>query len=1140
MARTLDLLEPVYGPPLSPGSNHLTHPNGQPPDLPPTLPISLPQLPTSPPPPPQAPHPHHSLHTLNNNPNLFSSFKNLFNIQAGDPDHINPIPDPLPNQTSLFDEDSFRNYFSNTQQPIIASINAQSLSSKHNNIQLLLQSMQASKTPLLVLAIQETWKIQYADLLSINGFKLIYRNRPAGMRGGGVGFYVWSDLEFRIVEQHTNIVPNIFECITIEIMLSGRKTMVSSIYRSPKPPATLTAGQQLEQFNHYLNELLHAISRSGITAYICLDSNINQLTTDSNNTNFEYFRNINDNGFQQCISHATRMHGSTATLIDHILTNSNAQQIRAGTIISDISDHFITFIVTDGKPNKKKTKLGYSRNLSTRNVERFRDLLSNTDWTSVFLNQDVNDSYELFWTKFKLLYDNCFPVTQVRFNKNIHKIHPFMTPGLLASRKTKNALHKQALANPTQANIDEYKSYKQAYNKTVRASKKLYYENSFAKASKDPKQTWKLINETLNRDPSQKNKIEKIKLENGSTTTCKKEISHEFNKFFKSAGKNIANAVNTTCHSPDQYLPPPFEHEMNFGIISQLEVYNAIKSLDPKSSLDIMGVSSKLLKCIAAEISRPLTHIYNLSLNTGVFPDCLKTSRIVPIYKGGGTDSCDNYRPISLLSSISKVLEKIVAKKITDHLEINDLLYNKQFGFRKGKNTEQNLISITNYISQSLNNGEFCVGVFLDLKKAFDVCSHSILLKKLDNLGIRGTTLNWFSSYLNARKQVVDIEGNLSDTVTLDDLSVIQGSTLGPILFNIYINDLPRSTRLHTTLFADDGSALGKGKKLPELIDYVNEEIVKIATWFRANKMVVNTKKTQYIIFRTKGKKIDTQDKEIVFNDNDPEAPQNPHLIAKLDPVHNNHTNKELRSYKLLGIFLDEYLSFDTHVQAMLNKLSRSVYMMNKIKNIVPQKALKSMYYALVHSHLNYCPIIVSSTTQTNITKICKMQKKAIRIVAKTHYTAHTEQLFAQLKIMKYVDIIMQAKLHFMHSIYYNYASEAFSEIWLLNANRDLNVELRNSNDYLIPRCNYEIIKRTPYHSLPLAWNNAPPAKYHSNLATFKIALKSSIFLAYTDSLPTAPYAQHAPSPPPPQPPPPPPPLPPTPPPPFSTPPTTP
>ena len=172
--------------------------------------------------------------------------------------------------------------------------------------------------------------------------------------------------------------------------------------------------------------------------------------------------------------------------------------------------------------------------------------------------------------------------------------------------------------------------------------------------------------------------------------------------------------------------------------------------------------------------------------------------------------------------------------------------------------TEHNLLPVVNYISQSLNNCNYCIGlyigVFLDLKKAFDVCSHDILLKKLKKFGIEGSGLDWFSSYLLNRKQKVDISGNLSSE-SIINIFVLQGTTLGPILFLCYINDIFTATSLTTFLFADDTSCLAENKCLSDLIIYVITELQKLANWFRANKMAVNISKTKYIIFRTRGKK---------------------------------------------------------------------------------------------------------------------------------------------------------------------------------------------------------------------------------------------------------------------------------------------
>jgi hypothetical protein len=162
--------------------------------------------------------------------------------------------------------------------------------------------------------------------------------------------------------------------------------------------------------------------------------------------------------------------------------------------------------------------------------------------------------------------------------------------------------------------------------------------------------------------------------------------------------------------------------------VGPIHLTDVIKAFESKDSPDLDGLSVKILKFIAIEISVPLAHIFNLSLTSGIFPCKLKTSRIVPIFKSGDPRLCDNYRPISLVNTLSKVLEKIVSINLTNHLQINDLLYKHQYGFQFGKSTEHNLIHVVNFISSALNDNEYCIGVFLDLKKAFDLCSHNILL----------------------------------------------------------------------------------------------------------------------------------------------------------------------------------------------------------------------------------------------------------------------------------------------------------------------------------------------------------------------------------------------------------------------------
>jgi hypothetical protein len=397
-----------------------------------------------------------------------------------------------------------------------------------------------------------------------------------------------------------------------------------------------------------------------------------------------------------------------------------------------------------------------------------------------------------------------------------------------------------------------------------------------------------------------------------------------------------------------------------------------------------------------------------------------------------------------------------------------------------------------------MNENKFTIGVFFDLKKAFDVVSHDILLMKLNKMGVTGTALEWFKSYLSDRSQIVDINGNLS-RVRKIKISVLQGSILGPILFLCFINDLHNVTQLLTLMYADDTFSLESGDDLLALTNLINSEINKMAIWFHANKLAVNITKTKYMIFRSKGKKIDTEP-IIVYNENEPNHPHDDNLVTVLERYHDNHASSECRSYKLLGIFLDEHLTLDSHVNHICSKLTRSLYCIKQAKHTIPLTGLRSLYYALIHSHLTYCTLILNSITAANRNRIEKVQKKAIRIATGSAYNEHTKPLFLQHAILPFDKLILQSQLTFIHSIEYKYAPSSFNMVWLKNSEREPLINLRNADDYYLPMPRTEAFKKSTVYALPSNWNSLQPEiKYQENPITFKWALKAHLLESILD-----------------------------------------
>ena len=1024
-----------------------------------------------------------SLDTLNSNPNF--DLKNVLEIFFGDDNEENSFINDN-HAHKYFDHDTFSSKFSNNSI-IFLSLNVCSLMSKHQNLSTAINDMLRKQVKIKVIAVQETWNVPYPELVNINGFKLFIKTR-SNNRGGGIAFFVKDDITCKIKHNLSPFYEKEFECLTVEIVLNKKKLLLSNIYRSPTPTTNATLSEHTDSFINHLDVHLSNLSSLNTDSYVFMDSNINLLKINHSQSAALYLETIFANGFLQKIGKATRIQGNSFSLIDHILTKTEVNVEISGTIISDISDHFKNFVALPCQKSRVNTDNKPKRNFSQFNLRCFKEALGLCTWNSTLVNNDVNDSYNNFWSDFHTLFELHFPLIKVKFNRNVHKKNNFMTKGLLISRSTKNNLHKKAINNPNLYS-EHYRIYRNIFNSLVRISKQKYIDENFRKHAKNPKRTWDLLKETTFGERSQIN-LSEIKV-NGEPKTNPTDISEEFNNFFTSIGQSISNNVVPTTINPESYLNEydPLKTKFNLGNTGQIHVMDIIKSFESKASPDIDGISLKLIKLVAYEISRPLSHIFNLSLKNGVFPENLKSSRTVPIFKCGDPKLCDNYRPISLVCTISKILEKMVHTNLINHLEINDLLYKHQYGFLKGKSTEQNLLHVVNFISNALNSGNFCIGIFLDLKKAFDVCSHSILLKKLKKLGVEGVALDWFTSYLSNRKQRVDINGHLSSEKSIN-ISVLQGSILGPTLFLCYINDLFTVTNLATFLFADDTSCLAEHNNLPELINFVNVELQKISNWFRSNKMAVNISKTKFIIFRTKGKKIDISDTPVLFNNNDLNGHQDPNNIFKLERVFLDNINPEHQTYKLLGVHFDEYLNFDKHSSYICAKLARSLYCIKRVSNKLSKKSLLSLYYALIHPHLLYCINILSCTSKSNLLRIQKMQKKAIRIITKSKANEHTGPLFKSSKILPFEQLCLQAKLLFMHSIHYNYAPPSFSNTFPTNQVRNIEHNLRNQHEFILPGCRIELFKKFPLYTFPLAWNNLGDIGFQPNRTTFHFALK--------------------------------------------------
>ena len=973
------------------------------------------------------------------------------------------------NPCQYYDSESLVEKFANHGQSLILNFNIRSLAANFSEFNEYITDLEANGVVFDIIAIQETWHVPYPDLFCLEGYQNLVGRFRTSSRGGGVCLFIRNGLKTRILNEYSTFSEQCFESICVEVEFpSGKKYNFISLYRPPGNHPSLSPTNQLIEFLDIFKKLTSLIATSGTDFFILTDSNIDLLRINSLTRNKEFFETALENGLLNVITKATHFSDTNQSLIDHIFTNVNDVNSYSGVLINKISDHFMSFTSLPCKRIKMANKNIKSRNFSIENMQTFKNALLNVNWDSILLIDDVDRANSEFNDTFNSLFEVYFPEKNIKFNRNIHKIQGFMSIGLLVSRSRKLKLGKIAGASPTLVNKTNFSNYRKIYNKTVRASKKLFYDTKLRENQSNPKKTWEFLNEITGRKNSKNAYIDSVKVDD-LLIKDETNIANAFNTFFSNIGRVLAENLPATNVNPNLFIPEFSGHELVLTEVTTEQLVEVIKSLKSKTTRGIYNLSSTLVKFIAMEISIPLTHIFNLSIKHGIFPSYFKIARVVPIFKAGSPDHLNNYRPISCLPTLSKIFEKLVAKQLTDYLINNELLYKFQFGFQSGNSTVHPLLHIVKFITEAWNNNEFAVAIFLDLQKAFDLVNHDILLVKLQSLGICGISLKWFESYLKNRSQTVVVNGVFSDFFCSIIMSVLQGSILGPILFLCFINDMPSSNLLFNILFADDTTGLIKGPDIQVLADKINLELQKIGTWLRANKLSINASKTKIIIFHPRNKQV--PDVRFEFNNNDIGSVYNPELVYPIERIHNG---SNIPAYKVLGVFMDKNLTFDFHIKQILTKLSRSLYLMRSAKHLLNSSSLKTLYYALIHPHLLYCLPVYSCTSSKNINLIFNKQKQAIRIICNAKYNAHTQPLFYTQGILPFHDLIEQQKVLFMYSLENQLLPRSFVDFLRKNNERNNPHILRNANDYIIPRAISEYTKRFPIVAFPTAWNNFP------------------------------------------------------------------
>lgn len=859
----------------------------------------------------------------------------------------------------------------------ILHLNTQSIANKIDELSLLLTEHNVN-----VVCVSEHWlckdSIEAVKLLDYLLVSYFCRDKPRG----GVAIFANPMAKYRAIDLNKFSISVHAEFCGTEILNSH--TVLVALYRS-------SSGGDISVFNNQLSDLIHYLFYKYKRIILMGDLNV-ELTKDSESVK-TLLNILATYGLTHKIYVPTRISSSSSSCIDNIITNLDDNIIEVGNFDPDISDHHAQFIsICDHQQNINNDSCIKQRIITRGGLDTFYNMMSELSWRDLEIERlDSQDMASAMVDILSRNIDTCFPYRAS--NRERKQGINWFNKSLRSTRNNVRVLKSKALSSNVALDWMNYKAARRDYRRSIKEAKRGAYSEAISNSSNKMKTCWNIINS------------ERVHKSNSVTPLVNCE---DFNRFFIDVSNDIINSIQYSNIDHTVYMNKMYKPSSSFFISAILEedIKSAILKLKDSPALDYYSCNSKLIKTVMYHITYPLSILFNKCVQEGCWPDVFKVSKIVPIHKKGDTSVADNYRPVAIVPVLSKVFEIIIKEKLTYYLESKQLLSNSQYGFRKHRSTITAIANMIDIVVEGLDQGHNSEAVMCDLSKAFDSVSPQILLYKLEYYGIRLKELDLFASYLTERRQYVSCGGNDSTLQRVVN-GVPQGSVLGPLLFLIYINDLPSAIDTHCTLFADDTTILTKADPTLAAANFN-----KANGWFSANKLKLNETKTQTINFSSDM------------------------WAVKSSPV------------KVLGIVLDTHLQWKPHIDLVCSKLASQIFVLRQLKNCLHYTALKSVYYSIINSHLSYGVLFWGSASTAD--RVFRMQKMAIRVLANVCTRTSCRPLFKQLQILPLPCLYLLETLTFIHRNLSDHRT--FTE--------NHNYGTRNADDLIIMRSRIEMSKK--------------------------------------------------------------------------------
>ena len=946
-------------------------------------------------------------------------------------------------------------YVNKTSDIKICHINIRSLKSSFENCVTKLDLIQNEIAPYHdIITVSETWlgNNDHANSFLLQGFQEPFiLNRDSV--GGGVICWVSQNIS---AKRRLDLEISNWESIWLEIRLNNKIFLLCTTYRPPNDNESYWENLQNSFHNCFLSGLRN----------IMIIGDINADPRTSAGAKLQNF--ATSNNLTMHIGEPTRVTKYSSSILDQCLCNFG-DSIGKAEVFPPLStnDHCTISVHVKFRNSKSESYKRLMWKFSSINEINFRSQLLNSDWDNCFAKADIDNIAGDFTNIILESAKSNITHKEVVIRPNDKS---FFNGYLRRLRRKLNRLHKIVKIKNSVTHWERYRLNRNFYFREVKRCKQEYFDNIYENfevtklSSKDYFKTAKRLLPFKNSNLD--SQIPPLN-HNGMIITKDAVKARVFNEFFASASKlNESNAklpINST--------PIPGISTISEIIITEQEVKDQINVLKSNKGFGPDQISPKFIKFGGHVLITPLTNLFNKSLQCAKVPKLWKRANVIPVHKKDSRSLITNYRPVSLLSVMSKMMERIIFKHLYNHFQDNFLLSVWQSGFRPGFSTITQMIELYHGFCRAIDNSKEIRVVFLDISKAFDKVWHSGLLFKLKKFGISGQLLEWISDYLSDRLQRVVINGKGSNWTAITS-GVPQGSVLGPLLFLVYINDLVNViNNCEIRIFADDtclhiivDNELSAAKN-------INDDLIAIENW--ANQWLVDfsAPKTETMTISRKTKK------------------RNHPPLSFFGAV-----VKEVHSHKHVGLWLDDNLGWNTHINEIETKSSKRLNLLMGFKYRLSRKTIENMYQVFIRPILEYGNVVWVAASENLLLKLDKIEIRALRLTCGATYRSSINLLYEDAQWQSLESRRESHCLKMMFKIVKGLCPAYLSKLLPRQVQDGHGFNLRNQNDYVIPKFRLSILKNSFLLKTLYKWNQLPASVHNSDsVASFHRNLKQFV-----------------------------------------------